>query len=57
MAAECEEPHAISRIRFDRKASISFGLSSVILLLWPSFPSSPSPAIAHNLKPLLMNKT
>lgn len=44
IAAECEEPQAISRMRFDRSASINFGLSSVIRLLWPSLPSSPSPA-------------
>lgn len=43
IAAECEEPHAMSRIRFDRNASINFGLSSVMRLLWPNFPSSPSP--------------
>lgn len=46
IAAECEEPHAISRIRFDRNASISFGLSRVIRLLCPSLPSSPSPVAA-----------
>lgn len=42
IAAECDEPHAISRIRFDRNASISFGLSKVMRLLCPSFPSSPT---------------
>lgn len=44
IAAECDEPHAISRMRFDRNASISFGLSKVILFPCPNFPSSPSPA-------------
>lgn len=49
IAAECEDPHAISRIRFDRNASISFGLSNVIRLLWPNFPSSPSPLMAQKI--------
>lgn len=43
MAAECDEPHATSRTRFERNVSMSFGLSNVILFPWPNFPSSPSP--------------
>ncbi len=43
IAALCEEPQPISRIRLFRSASIIRGLSSDSLEQWPSFPSSPSP--------------
>lgn len=55
MHAECELPHAISRMRFDFKASINFGLSKVILLLCPSAPSPHSPVLIHNVKKLFLN--